>query len=58
MEVLRNYDHMNDWPVRYFLRDGLTFPCELVDVKYFFTADPAVVEHILKTNFDNYPKAR
>ncbi|KAG0557537.1 hypothetical protein KC19_11G138100 [Ceratodon purpureus] len=56
VEVLRNYDHLNDWCVPYFLRDGLTFPCGLADVKYTFTADPANVEHILKTSFDNYPK--
>lgn len=57
VEVLRNYDHMNDWVLEYFLRDDrLTFPCELVDSKCIFTADPANVEHILKTNFENYPK--
>lgn len=57
VEVLRNYDHMNDWVLEYFLRDDrLTFPCELVDSKCIFTADPDNVEHILKTNFENYPK--
>jgi hypothetical protein len=44
--------------VQYFLRDGLTFCCKMLNLEYTFTADPANVEHILKTNFANYPKVR
>jgi hypothetical protein len=58
VEVLRSYNKLNDWPVQYFLRDGLTFCCKMLNLEYTFTADPANVEHILKTNFANYPKVR
>lgn len=56
VEVLWNYDHLNDWLVPYFEKYKLTFRCVLVDTSYVFTADPANVEYILKTNFNNYPK--
>ncbi|KAG0607846.1 hypothetical protein M758_8G059500 [Ceratodon purpureus] len=57
-EILQNYGFFNDWPVQYFLRDGLTFSCKMANLTYTFTADPANVEHILKTNFANYPKGK
>lgn len=56
VEVLWNYDHLSDWLVPYFEKYRLTFRCVLVDTSYVFTADPANVEYILKTNFNNYPK--
>lgn len=55
-EILLNYDRMHDWLLENFERAGLTFAAPMPTNTYFYTADPAVCEYILKTNFSNYPK--
>ncbi|BBN07142.1 protein MpCYP704-like11 [Marchantia polymorpha subsp. ruderalis] len=47
---------MHDWLLENFERAGLTFAAPMPTNTYFYTADPAVCEYILKTNFSNYPK--
>ncbi|KAG6549925.1 hypothetical protein Mapa_008436 [Marchantia paleacea] len=55
-ELWLNYDRMHDWLLEYFEKAGLTFAAPMLTNTYFYTADPAVCEYILKTNFSNYPK--
>ncbi|CAM6108971.1 unnamed protein product [Calypogeia fissa] len=56
VEQARNFDVIHDWLLHYFQRGILTFPVPMVSVNNTFTADPNNVEHILKSNFTNYPK--
>jgi hypothetical protein len=56
LEQAQNFDVMHDWLLHYFQRGILTFPVPMASVNNTFTADPNNVEHILKTNFVNYPK--
>jgi hypothetical protein len=46
---------MHDWLLNYF-KDLLTYSVPMVNFNNTFTVDPANVEWILKTNFNNYPK--
>lgn len=55
-ELWLNYDRMHDWLLEYFQKAGLTFATPMPTNTYVYTADPAVCEYILKTNFANYPK--
>ncbi|KAH9295605.1 hypothetical protein KI387_039193 [Taxus chinensis] len=54
-EQLLNYDNMHDWLVSY-LSKSKTVEVPMPLTHYTYTADPANVEHVLKTNFPNYPK--
>ncbi|RZB59029.1 Cytochrome P450 704B1 [Glycine soja] len=51
-----NYDRMHDWLVNYFSKSK-TIVVPMPFTTYTYIADPANVEHVLKTNFNNYPKA-
>ncbi|KAL6009086.1 hypothetical protein ACLOJK_022313 [Asimina triloba] len=55
IEQLMNYDRMHDWLVDYLSKTrSVTVPMPFTS--YTYIADPANVEHVLKTNFANYPK--
>ncbi|GMH15294.1 hypothetical protein Nepgr_017135 [Nepenthes gracilis] len=55
LEQLVNYDRMHDWLVGY-LSESKTVVVPMPFTTYTYIADPANVEHVLKTNFSNYPK--
>ncbi|KAJ8441360.1 hypothetical protein Cgig2_024872 [Carnegiea gigantea] len=55
LEQLMNYDRMHDWLVDY-LSKCKTVVVPMPFTTYTYIADPANVEHVLKTNFANYPK--
>ncbi|KAL0447035.1 UNVERIFIED_CONTAM: cytochrome [Sesamum latifolium] len=55
MEQLVNYDRMHDWMVEY-LSQSRTVVVPMPFTTYTYIADPANVEHVLRTNFNNYPK--
>lgn len=55
IEQLKNYDRMHDWLAGY-LSESKTVTVSLPFKSYTYIADPASVEHVLKTNFANYPK--
>ncbi|XP_072988116.1 cytochrome P450 704B1 [Typha latifolia] len=55
IEQLRNYERMHDWLVEY-LSKSKTITVSMPFTAYTYIADPANVEHVLKTNFTNYPK--
>ncbi|XP_057949846.1 cytochrome P450 704B1-like [Malania oleifera] len=55
IEQLLNYDRMHDWLVEY-LSKSKTVIVPMPFTTYTYIADPANVEHVLKTNFANYPK--
>ncbi|XP_071706679.1 cytochrome P450 704B1 [Rutidosis leptorrhynchoides] len=55
IEQLMNYDHMHDWLVNH-LSKSRTVVVPMPFTTYTYIADPANVEHVLKTNFANYPK--
>ncbi|KAJ7528430.1 hypothetical protein O6H91_15G003300 [Diphasiastrum complanatum] len=54
-EQAKNFDKLHDWLLHYF-RATSTYSVPMVTINNTFTVDPANVEHILKTNFSNYPK--
>ncbi|KAB1208111.1 hypothetical protein CJ030_MR7G013032 [Morella rubra] len=55
IEQFMNYDRMHDWLVNY-LSKTKTVVVPMPFITYTYIADPANVEHVLKTNFANYPK--
>ncbi|MCL7041828.1 hypothetical protein MKW94_005366 [Papaver nudicaule] len=55
VELLMNYHRMHDWLTDYFL-ESKTFKVILPNITINFIAEPANVEYVLKTNFNNYPK--
>ncbi|CAL5195808.1 unnamed protein product [Lathyrus oleraceus] len=55
IEQLMNYDRMHDWLVEYF-SISKTVVVPMPFTTYTYIADPVNVEHVLKTNFNNYPK--
>ncbi|KAK7824026.1 cytochrome P450 704B1 [Quercus suber] len=55
IEQLINFDRMHDWLVEY-LSESKTAVVPMPFTTYTYIADPANVEHVLKTNFANYPK--
>ncbi|XP_074302007.1 cytochrome P450 704B1 [Silene latifolia] len=55
LEQLMNYDTMHDWLVGYFSKSK-TVVVPMPFKTYTYIADPTNVEHVLKTNFANYPK--
>ncbi|KDP41226.1 hypothetical protein JCGZ_15633 [Jatropha curcas] len=55
IEQFMNYDRMHDWLVAY-LSELRTVVVPMPFTTYTYIADPASVEHVLKTNFSNYPK--
>lgn len=55
IEQWMNYDRMHDWLVDY-LSQSKTVVVPMPFTTYTYIADPANVEHVLKTNFNNYPK--
>jgi hypothetical protein len=46
---------MHDWLVEY-LSKHRTVTVDMPFTSYTYIADPVNVEHVLKTNFTNYPK--
>lgn len=57
IEQLKNYDRMHDWLAEY-LAESKTITVAMPSTTYTYIADPANVEHVLKTNFTNYPKVK
>ncbi|KAJ4972813.1 hypothetical protein NE237_005987 [Protea cynaroides] len=55
IEQLMNYNRMHDWLVECF-SELKTVKVPMPFTTYTYIADPANVEHVLKTNFSNYPK--
>ncbi|CAJ2663313.1 unnamed protein product [Trifolium pratense] len=55
IEQLMNYDRMHDWLVQYFSMSK-TVVVPMPFTTYTYIADPINVEHVLKANFNNYPK--
>ncbi|KAK9935122.1 hypothetical protein M0R45_022236 [Rubus argutus] len=55
IEQLMNYNRMHDWLVTY-LSESNSVVVPMPFTTYTYIADPANVEHVLKTNFPNYPK--
>ncbi|XP_057493080.1 cytochrome P450 704B1 [Actinidia eriantha] len=55
IEQLMNYNRMHDWLVAY-LSESKTVVVPMPFTTYTYISDPADVEHVLKTNFANYPK--
>lgn len=55
IEQLMTYDTMHDWLVKY-LEESRSVVVPMPFTTYTYIADPANVEHVLKTNFANYPK--
>ncbi|XP_022972834.1 cytochrome P450 704B1 [Cucurbita maxima] len=55
LEQLLNYHRMHDWLLGY-LNLSKTVVVPMPFTTYTYIADPANVQHILKTNFPNYPK--
>ncbi|XP_002978645.2 cytochrome P450 704B1 [Selaginella moellendorffii] len=55
VEQARNFDKLHDWLLGYFNKT-LTFSVPMATINNTFTANPANVEYILKTNFNNFPK--
>lgn len=55
IEQFINYDRMHDWLVNY-LSHSTTVVVPMPFTTYTYIAHPANVEHVLKTNFANYPK--
>ncbi|XP_044490946.1 cytochrome P450 704B1 [Mangifera indica] len=55
IEQLMNYEQMHDWLVKY-LSQLRTVVVPMPFTTYTYIAHPANVEHVLKTNFANYPK--
>ncbi|KAG6553429.1 hypothetical protein Mapa_005164 [Marchantia paleacea] len=56
IEQARNFDRLHDWLFDYFKSGCLTYSVPMISINNTFTADPRNVEHILKNNFNNYPK--
>ncbi|KAH7298296.1 hypothetical protein KP509_25G036100 [Ceratopteris richardii] len=56
LEASRNYDRLLDWTTSFFTDDHRTIKMTFLSRRSYYTVDPANVEHILKTNFENYPK--
>ncbi|KAM1517869.1 hypothetical protein ACFXTH_021043 [Malus domestica] len=54
IEQFTNYDRMHDWLVKY-LSESNSVVVPMPFTTYTYIADPANVEHVLKTNFANYP---
>lgn len=57
IEQLINFERMHDWLVKY-LSKSKTVVVPMPFTTYTYIADPANVEHVLKTNFANYPKVK
>ncbi|KAI3936542.1 hypothetical protein MKW92_045642 [Papaver armeniacum] len=55
IELLMNFHRMHDWATDYFV-ESKTFQVRLPFITVTFIAESANVEHVLKTNFDNYPR--
>ncbi|OMO93239.1 Cytochrome P450 [Corchorus capsularis] len=55
IEQFMNYDRMHDWLVKY-LSESKSVVVPMPFTTYTYIADPVNVEHVLKTNFANYPK--
>ncbi|KAJ3118678.1 hypothetical protein HDU96_010008 [Phlyctochytrium bullatum] len=58
-ELLENLEGRYDTFLEWYKALGLTFafiPMSITPVNAVFTCDPLVIEHILKTNFENYIK--
>ncbi|CAN6484505.1 unnamed protein product [Victoria cruziana] len=55
VEQLTNYDRMHDWLAEYLSKSTSIF-VPMPFASYTYTTHPSNVEHILKTNFQNYPK--
>jgi IMP dehydrogenase/GMP reductase len=57
LEQLAYFPVMHDWLLHHFQRRR-TFRVPMPTCTYTYTIDPANIEHILKTNFSNYPKVQ
>lgn len=55
LEQWVNFDRMHDWLVEY-LSQSPTVVVPSMTTTYTYIAHPTNVEHVLKTNFYNYPK--
>ncbi|EFJ22054.1 hypothetical protein SELMODRAFT_151517 [Selaginella moellendorffii] len=57
-QVVKNFPVLHDWFLSYFSSECRTIAVDWGTFYNILTVDPANVEHILKTNFANYPKGR
>ncbi|KAH7300153.1 hypothetical protein KP509_24G046800 [Ceratopteris richardii] len=55
-ETAFNLYRLHDWIFSFFRNDHRTVKLCIPSENIFFTVDPMNVEHILKANFENYPK--
>lgn len=56
MEIVSHFDDMHDWLLGYFQKGLTSVRVVLPGTVYTYTVDPANIEYVLKTNFNNYPK--
>ena len=56
LEAARNYDCLLDWITTFFHHNHRTVKMRTLGRTSYLTVDPANIEHILKTNFANFPK--
>jgi hypothetical protein len=56
LEAARNYGRLLDWITGFFDADHRTVTMRTLGRTSYLTVDPANIQHILKTNFSNYPK--
>ncbi|MCO5549969.1 hypothetical protein L7F22_003446 [Adiantum nelumboides] len=56
IDTFLNFHCLHDWVLSFFSHHHRTVKLPLVSGTIFFTVDPRNVEHILKSNFPNYPK--
>ncbi|CAA6658744.1 unnamed protein product [Spirodela intermedia] len=57
IEQMVNYERMHDWLAGY-LSESRTIAVPMPFNTYTYISDPSNVEHVLKTNFANYPKGK
>lgn len=55
-EASLNFHRLHDWCHSFFTHQHRTVELKFFSTRIYLTVDPANVEHILKTNFRNYPK--
>lgn len=55
IEITKNFHRQHDWLISYSERFS-TFEVYLFSIRIIYTVDPRNVEHMLKTNFNNYIK--
>ena len=57
-EAAKNFHRFHDWCHSFFSDERRTVALTFFSTRIYLTVDPANVQHILHTNFSNYPKVR